>query len=383
MFDIGFPGDWSSLKKLIWLKAAISGGGASAIWKTVSGTLIHITDALASPMQKCEVTLEPIQAGSGDPSPTNVRPITGWTGAKVTRVGNNLLPSEAQDVSNWSAGTTQTGGYKFWKCNLPSGTYYVHSPHEVPYNNTLYMRAVVYDATGGYTRVYMYHPTATDENRDVLGVTIPQGWYLQLERYGNEGDAFTDNLWITISENTPYSAYSGTTLSVTFPDGQTVYGGTVDLVSGELVVDRASLVFDGTQPGMGANWQTKENSTAWWYQYQLTNHKFPSVLDTVPTFLASSCPVVTPREIINGTNPTLLEVSCYNSTSIGIIFRSTDMTLTTAAAVNAYLAANPVQLVYELAEPIEIQLTPQQISTLAGENNVWSNGDSVEITYKA
>lgn len=143
---------------------------------------------------------------------------TGWTGCKVTKTGENLLPSEAQDVSNWSPGTPETGGYKFWRCNLPSGTYYIHSPHEVPYNDNLYMRAVVYDAIGGYTRQYIYHPIALDENRDVLGVTIPQGGYLQLERYGNEEGAFTDNLWITISENTPYSAYSGTTITVTFPD---------------------------------------------------------------------------------------------------------------------------------------------------------------------
>ena len=86
MFDIGFPRDWSSLKKLIWLKAINGGGGAAGVWKTVTGTLLHITDALASPMQKCEVTIEPIQEGSGDPSPDNVRPITGWTGCEVSHL---------------------------------------------------------------------------------------------------------------------------------------------------------------------------------------------------------------------------------------------------------------------------------------------------------
>ena len=90
MFKHGFPPEWSTLKKLIWLVG--SGiAGASYIWKTVTGALIHLTDALASPMQKCEVTLEPIQEGSGDPSPTNVRPITGWTGCEVTRTGKNVL----------------------------------------------------------------------------------------------------------------------------------------------------------------------------------------------------------------------------------------------------------------------------------------------------
>lgn len=69
MFKHGFPSDWSTIKKLIWLKGAGIIGGASAIWKTLTGTLIHITDALASPMQKCEVTLEPIQDLHGQDAP--------------------------------------------------------------------------------------------------------------------------------------------------------------------------------------------------------------------------------------------------------------------------------------------------------------------------
>ena len=33
--------------------------------------------------------IEPVQAGSGDPSPSNVRPISGWEGATLTRTGEN------------------------------------------------------------------------------------------------------------------------------------------------------------------------------------------------------------------------------------------------------------------------------------------------------
>lgn len=69
MFKHGFPPEWSTFKKLIWLVGSGIAGGASGIWKTVTGTLIHITDALASPMQKCEVTLEPIQDLHGQDAP--------------------------------------------------------------------------------------------------------------------------------------------------------------------------------------------------------------------------------------------------------------------------------------------------------------------------
>ena len=55
MFNTGFPPEWSTLKKLVWLVGSGIAGAAAGVWKTVSGSLIHIADALASPMQKCEV----------------------------------------------------------------------------------------------------------------------------------------------------------------------------------------------------------------------------------------------------------------------------------------------------------------------------------------
>lgn len=42
-----------------------------------------------------------------------------------------------------------------------------------------------------------------------------------------------------------------------------------------------------------------------------------------------------------------------------------------------------VQLVYELNEPQTIQLTPQEVYALLGQNNVWADSGSVSVTYKA
>lgn len=40
-------------------------------------------------VEDLEINIEPVQSGSGDPSPENVRPITGWTGCNIT-VANGL-----------------------------------------------------------------------------------------------------------------------------------------------------------------------------------------------------------------------------------------------------------------------------------------------------
>ena len=36
----------------------------------------------------------------------------------------------------------------------------------------------------------------------------------------------------------------------------------------------------------------------------------------------------------------------------------------------------------ELATPIELPLTPQTVALLAGNNTIWTDGDSIEITYR-
>ena len=40
-------------------------------------------------------------------------------------------------------------------------------------------------------------------------------------------------------------------------------------------------------------------------------------------------------------------------------------------------------IVYELATPQTIQLSPQEIHALLGQNNVWADSGPVAVTYKA
>lgn len=72
---------------------------------TASGSIASFTDGADNiPLKSCIVHVEPVQAGSGDPSPDNVRPITGWTGCEVQRTGKNLLPFPFDTASGTSFG---------------------------------------------------------------------------------------------------------------------------------------------------------------------------------------------------------------------------------------------------------------------------------------
>lgn len=48
-----------------------------------TGEIATITDGTALLMTSLKVGIEPVQEGSGDPSPENIRPISGWTAANV------------------------------------------------------------------------------------------------------------------------------------------------------------------------------------------------------------------------------------------------------------------------------------------------------------
>ena len=57
---------------------------ADAIEKTVSGDIVTFDDAIPDTLLKTvKVNIEPVQSGTGDPSPDNIRPITGWTGVNI------------------------------------------------------------------------------------------------------------------------------------------------------------------------------------------------------------------------------------------------------------------------------------------------------------
>ena len=58
---------------------------------TATGDIASFSTDMAAKLKECKCEFEPVQSGSGDPSPTNVRPISGWTGAKVSRTGKNII----------------------------------------------------------------------------------------------------------------------------------------------------------------------------------------------------------------------------------------------------------------------------------------------------
>lgn len=46
------------------------------------------------PVKSLIVAIEPVQSGSGDPAPDNIRPISGWIGVQIQHTGKNLISEQ-------------------------------------------------------------------------------------------------------------------------------------------------------------------------------------------------------------------------------------------------------------------------------------------------
>lgn len=74
---------------------------------SASGDIATFVDGSDNPLKELKISIEAVQSGSGDPSPTNIRPITGWTGAKILRANENLFSMDG-DVIAVDASPTDT-----------------------------------------------------------------------------------------------------------------------------------------------------------------------------------------------------------------------------------------------------------------------------------
>lgn len=204
---------------------------------------------------------------------------------------------------------------------------------------------------------------------DTLILNVLEDGYLVAFIYNNTGETNTwqsvlDSVQIELgSTATAYEPYNGQTYTIQFKDGDnplTVYGGTLDVVSGRLTVDRAYV--------KGVN-VAKVGHTDSGVYYADTTHIYADLVQNTTTISDRYVQINTSQRgkigkfrIYNG------EFTIYDD-------RFTDTT-------TAQSLLNDVEFCYELATPQTIQLTPTAVKSLLGQNNVWADtGDITDAEY--
>lgn len=170
---------------------------------------------------------------------------------------------------------------------------------------------------------------------------------------------------------TTYNAYTSLPITVSWQtEAGTVYDGYIDVVSGELVATHKSdsKTDAWSQAGNGA--------------FYLDGKATDGDAGTMNTEADVWCNIY-PSGYVGGSTAGAVDhpkTLCTQSLN-GIRFMLYDTSWGGVANFNAYVAQNPIQIVYKLAQSLTYQLTPQQISTLLGNNTVFVDTGDVEVEY--
>lgn len=343
---------------------------AAFVTEETSGSIASFTDgADGVPLKDLVVNIQPKQAGSGDPSPTNVRAISGYTSANITRCGKNLIDHVAingtysgityttnADGTITVSGTSTAPRYNILKQEmiLPPGTYVGFSGM-----NEFEVYAYNIDTGSRYPAVSPF--TLTDYTRVRIYLTV----------YANQTVNGTIYPMIrpVVFDNT-YEPYNGNTYNISFGSAGTVYGGTLDVTTGMLTVTYGVLNVTS------ALYSGASGSASYWCQVLASGaKKIPN--STIGNTKASYLPTTSQTTMIN------TEVNAIATNNNGAVtFKIVGMT--SKADYDTYLAAHPLTIVYELQNPISVQLTATEVRTLLGNNNIFADTGSVaSCEYRA
>jgi hypothetical protein len=372
----------------------------------------HIVDMLCPPLEEsgnpvvcypvsgyplgCKVSWEPTQEGSGDPSPDNVRPIKGRDSVTVERCGENVI--ELFSTNDSSLGikiavdaekNITLNGTLVGKGNIDIGMCRLHWVAGKTY--TMYVKKVSGSASlgSGDGITFAYSLFTTDFDHYFRGNTTSTNldayiasnaalveteliFMLQCWRDGTVFNNFKFQIEVvpgTIAPTT-YAPYTGQTATLTLP--RTIYGGTVDAVTGEGQETWKLLTLDGTE-----NWMQDTSALYPYFVIEILH-----IGEISLTTLGAKCTAFPSVHISANNNNNGFDG--WN-TSLYIRWAS----LSTVDSLKSYLAAQyaagtPVQVCYKLADPVPFTATgAQPIPALSGVNTVLTDADSATVTGRA
>ena len=313
---------------------------------------------------------------------SNICPITGWTGAKVTRTSGNQLRNNSFNspaygvsctvqtddcVAVLSGTATQTIGFTVAKCQVQTGATYTVSVENPNQNCVVNVRKMFDNTYVGMVRAFASSGTATftvDETFNAIDVrpTVNNG--VSVSNY-----VVKYSLAIG-STATAYEPYQGETYDIEFPtEAGTVYGGTLDVTTGVLTVDRAMV----DVVVMGDNGILNDN--------QQMAFSAPGKKGGLANFASDKFTIKSGAYGMTGRAATA--VIEFRIPLADLNVSASDTSAVRMEALRNWFADNPTKLVYELATPIAYQLTPQEVRTLLGDNNIWADTGDSTVTYKA
>ena len=186
-----------------------------------------------------------------------------------------------------------------------------------------------------------------------------------------------DAVTVTLSGN----AGTGTTATLSLPE--TVYGGTVDVGTGEGEKIWNAFIFNGTEA-----WKLSSASGRHFFECSFTDEALkPEAVGSI--IVARRTQIMSHYTIGNPYGEDVDKAGWVCWTTLGGATRIRDSRFTTVEEWKAYLAAQyaagtPVTIAYKLATPMAFQATGgQPLPALPGTNTIYTDADSVTVTGRA
>lgn len=326
----------------------------------------------------------------------NIRPIKGRDSVKVERCGENVI--EFLSINDLNSGikiavdaekNITLNGTIAAKSNIIIGGCRLHWVAGKTY--TMHIKkvggSVSLGSGDGITFAYSLFTTdyehyfRGDTNSTNIGAYIASNvalvetelvFMLQCWRVGTVFNDFKFQIEVVEGTTTPttYTPYIGQTNTLTLPE--TVYGGEVDVVTGEGIKNWKRVVFDGTE-----NWNSRPAN---YISYSLA---LPRRAQTgfCTHFKKILYDAIRPD---TGTG----ETGCYLEFSSSAIFNVTFENVTDWKNYLAaqYAAGTPVCIVFQYANEVNEPFTAtgaQPIPALVGANTVLTDADSATVTGRA
>lgn len=357
--------------------------------KEYSGAVVTFSANAVKSLKALIINLRPIQDlhGYDNPWPAGGGVSKCPSFANGTHTMTNGLTVTIQDGEITINGTASGSGYyeeAIESTVMPADAY-------VSFNNPVGTYNMAYAFINGNTQIASTSTApanATKQPTGLSGATVNKlrifcnaGTYDNFKMSPIVHDGSTPQAWQPYANICPITGWTGANVYVsptqdvadatTYPvtwqtEAGTIYGGTVDIVSGVLTVDRASVDL-GTK-----SWapSTLAGYTRFWTT--ITGIAQISAPNIVAPMLCSNYPTKTANQTYQGTTGVSLQ---QNSTQIYIY----DPQAESMTGDEFKAAMSGVQLCYELATPVTYQLTPQEVQTLVGRNYVWSDGGEVTV----
>lgn len=384
---------WSSKHIVAMLCPPISETGNPVVCYPVEGSKLGV-----------KASWEPTQEGTGDPSPENIRAIKGRDSVAVERCGGNLLKFPVEkEVYGISVTTESDGRYHLkgtlnrdgFSCSigvahLPAGTYTVsRASISTPLSaNAIVITLRKVTPTGSVA--WIETSTGVTQNTGSLAkptdISIAFYGAIAAIKKGTVIDTYFELMLVSgTTAPTTYSPYTGQTATLTLP--RTIYGGTVDAVTGEGQEKWRFVTLDGTESwntwGLNAN----NPAVTGFFTYDINDY------DSINVKAVCSHSMMPKQDVWGGSNAGIgfaavgwsrYFMYCVPTSLLPDISAGHEVALFKSYLAAQYAAGTPVQVCYKLAEPVPFTVTgAQPISALIGVNTILTDADSATVTGRA